>query len=518
ENIILSTAQQNQKLVEMSVSDLMNHIESSIKRTFASPIWVFGEIEGLSFRKSGCFFNLAEPKQSAVESSTITVGAVIWSSMFKKLELKHGRDQFDSLLSDGLGVKALCEIGFYKDRGSVTLSVLDIDPNYTKGALALAREKLLRELRLKNLDRANKQNTLSNFPLKIGLVSAEDSRAKSDFLHQLFTYRFPGEVIFYPAQMQGEGILKEVARGIEALSGIGCDLIVLTRGGGSAADLRWFDSPQIAYAIALCRTPVVAAIGHHEDFCVAEEICFHREKTPTAAADYIIHVIQDTKDRISENALNMNRKVNDCLEDLFKTESVLRERLRGEVVVSISRYSDAILRISARIMSCSKDRVAQIQHTLSGCSSKMILASRSLLQNKRDFLGGCRSRVEKAAFFVLETKLRQPVISMTSELEKACLRKLSKFESVLSNKFSRVRECSTRRLDFFNKTLLKIEGDIAAFNPVPWIKKGWTQLFSKSGLIRDAGLVSAGEEVTAKIIGGRLHMIIEKIETGDNNI
>ena len=48
--------------------------------------------------------------------------------------------------------------------------------------------------------------------------------------------------------MQGESTLKEVADGLRKLSQLNLDAIVLTSG-GSAADLRWFDSPEIAYAL-----------------------------------------------------------------------------------------------------------------------------------------------------------------------------------------------------------------------------------------------------------------------------
>ena len=201
----------------------------------------------------------------------------------------------------------LCDLTLFKDRGQLSLQIQSIDPNFTKGSLALAREKLLKELRVKGLDKANKQLKLSPFPFLIGLLSAEDSRAKSDFIDQLKVYGFPGEVVFYPTQMQGENTLTEVVKGLNALQSLGCDLIVMTRGGGSAADLRWFDSPEIAYAIAESKIPVLAAIGHHEDVCVAEDICYQREKTPTAAADFIISLFQRTRERLDQMSLSLDK-------------------------------------------------------------------------------------------------------------------------------------------------------------------------------------------------------------------
>ena len=135
---------------------------------------------------------------------------------------------------------------------------------------------------------------MPSFPLRVGLITAEGSRAMSDFLDQLHSYKFPEEVIFYPAHMQGESTLKEVAEGLRKLSQMNLDAIVLTRGGGSAADLRWFDTvPRLPYALAEAKMPI-SAIGHHDDVCVAELISYHREKTPTAAADFLITKIKQT--------------------------------------------------------------------------------------------------------------------------------------------------------------------------------------------------------------------------------
>ena len=80
-------------------------------------------------------------------------------------------------MADGMKVRLLCQVSFYKDRGSLSLLVLNIDSSFSKGELALAREKLLKELRQKGLDQKNKSRPPVSFPFHIGLVSAKDSRA-----------------------------------------------------------------------------------------------------------------------------------------------------------------------------------------------------------------------------------------------------------------------------------------------------------------------------------------------------
>jgi hypothetical protein len=213
----------------LTISQLMAKAQLAMTSAFPRAVWVLGEIQNLNTRKTACYFQLAEPKEGASDTATTTVNATIWQSNFNTIKAKHGQEAMSAMLQDGLKVRMLCSVGLYKDRGHVTLTVLDIDPSYTKGALALAREKLLKELRAKGLHDANKRQVLTPFPLRVGLISAEGSRAKSDFLDQLTCYGFPGQVIFYPAQMQGEALLKEVVAGLTALGEMALDVIVVTR-------------------------------------------------------------------------------------------------------------------------------------------------------------------------------------------------------------------------------------------------------------------------------------------------
>ena len=295
----------------MPVRELVTAVARSVTTGFPAPVWVTGEIENIAVRSQGIFLNLAEPKprDDAGGAGSISVKATIWPSALDYMRKMHGEDAVRQVLQDGSQVRCLCRVGFYRDRAQLSLTIENVDPLFTKGALALAREALLRELRAKGLDRANKARLMPVFPFVVGLVSSEGSRAESDFLHQLESGPFPGKVIFMHAATQGEKVPVEVPAAISTLARAGCDLIVITRGGGSAADLRWFDAPGVAYAIAGCPVPVVAAIGHHDDTCVAEEICHSRQKTPTAAAQFIVDTFAQARTRIDNATTGLKNSI-----------------------------------------------------------------------------------------------------------------------------------------------------------------------------------------------------------------
>jgi exodeoxyribonuclease VII large subunit len=333
----------------VTVRQLVDRAAVAITQAFATPVWVVGEVQNLARRPSGLYFDLAEGRAEGHQNGTTTVRACLWPSSLNMIRARRGTTVDADVMQDGMQVRLLCQVSLYRDRGALSLSVEDIDPAFTKGALALAREQLLRELRQKGLDRANKSLKLTDFPFRVGLVSAEGSRAASDFLDQLKSLAFAGDVVFCPAAMQGESTPKLVAAAINTLKDAGVDLIVVTRGGGSAADLRWFDAPEIAYAIALCPVPVVAAIGHHDDVCVAEEVCYLRQKTPTAAADFVAGIFATTRERLERHVGALADRLGRRVDMATKLQAALAERLaagaEGGFAAHGARLGDASRRL-----------------------------------------------------------------------------------------------------------------------------------------------------------------------------
>ena len=275
----------------LTVAKLLDLLDDNLKLHFPLPVWIVGEIQNIG-KKSNIYFQLAEQQKET--RRTLTIDAVIWRNQLNSIKVNRG----DDFLQEGVKIRCLCSVNLHRERGSISLHVLDVDSTYTLGQLALERENLLRKIRKQGLENKNKKLKLARLPLKIGLITAENSRAYSDFCHQLEQLAVPAQVFFCPTAMQGEEVLTEVPAAIKNLHA--CDLIVITRGGGSASDLRWFDMEEVAYSIVHSPVPVVAAIGHHDDLCVSEEICFMRQKTPTAAADYLGKLYTDALSLLEE--------------------------------------------------------------------------------------------------------------------------------------------------------------------------------------------------------------------------
>lgn len=328
----------------MTISQLMTQVDQVISQGFPTPIWIIGEIQSLSRRGGGTiYFDFADAKTGAHQTATMTVKCNIWQNTVTWLEKRHGKGKIEEIFADGNRLRALVNVKLYKDRGQISLTVEDVDPAFTQGALALARLELLKKLRAQGLDRKNKLLSIPSFPMRVALITAEGSRAQTDFQHQLLDEgEFPGELIFIPCTMQGDRVPKDVIKAIKQAIDADADIIVISRGGGSAADLRWFDGEEIALAIAHSPVPIIAAIGHHEDTCVAEEISHTREKTPTAAADRILEVFRDTRSAINEKAHFLAVALDREITRFDRMQSDLRERLVHASDAYFSRHRERL--------------------------------------------------------------------------------------------------------------------------------------------------------------------------------
>lgn len=450
----------------LTIKDLLQKVNRVLQHAFPSAVWIVGEIQNFQKREKACYFDLAEPDADMASQGTMTIKALLWTSTWQKLLRVHGEENFHAIFQNELKVRVYCQVNFYQSRGQISLNVLNVDPNYTKGLLAMAREKLLKELRQKGLDKKNKQAFFPYLPLRVGLLCADGSRAQSDFIHQLSQGAFAGTLISISCNMQGESSQKQLKHGLRQLAKEHCDLIVITRGGGSAADLRWFDGAEIAYAIAHSPVPVVAAIGHHEDYCIAEEICFRREKTPTAAADFINSCFQNVGIRLEQWVHNLELR--------------LGQYMRTYQELGL-KYAEVLYRQASEQIAAEQNRLLTKIHSL--------------------------DRNANMACNALESHLLQYSQKIPTQAQEECNRYLRDCESRLLPQWKLKIQEKQNQWEFFIESL---EHKISSRNPIPWLKKGWTRLEGASGSITSLAQCSEQERLKARLLDGILELSLVK--------
>ncbi len=279
----------------LSVSELNNLIRDVINMGMPNAVWLCGEIQGYNRNKDKkhIFFELCE-KDPLSKDIVARIGLVIFSGKREYLEQILAGAENAFALKDDIEVKFLCRVDFYPPHGAVRLIVESIDPIYTLGKIAQEKQKLIALLKKKGTLDKNKTLELPLVPLRIGLITAYDSAAYNDFIHELKMSGFGFKVFLRNTLMQGKGSESDVCRAINELNAIpDLDVIVITRGGGSLAELSCFDSEPIAKKIADSSLPVLSGIGHEINITITDLAAHTYQKTPTAAAHFLAQRVEN---------------------------------------------------------------------------------------------------------------------------------------------------------------------------------------------------------------------------------
>lgn len=159
-----------------------------------------------------------------------------------------------------------------------------------EGAIKRAAELLQTKLTAEGLFDPGRKRLLPYPPQRIGLVASKESAAYTDFI-KVLSSRWRGvEVLLADVQVQGEPAPAQIAAAIEQLNLLAepPEVIVITRGGGSAEDMAAFSSEIVTRAVAASRVPTLVAIGHERDVCLAELAADQRASTPSNAAELLV--------------------------------------------------------------------------------------------------------------------------------------------------------------------------------------------------------------------------------------
>jgi len=312
----------------LTVSELNHFIRDVLNSGFPKSLWICGEIQGYDRGKDKkhVFFELCE-KDPVTRDITARIGLVIFAQARPRIEaiLKKAENAFE--LKDDIEVKFLCKVDFYPGHGQVRLIVEAIDPVHTLGKIAQDRQRLISVLKQKGILDKNKQLSLPDVILNVGLITSYDSAAYHDFISEIKRSGYGFKIFLINSIMQGKNTESSIIKALKALEGLpDLDVIVITRGGGSIAELSSFDSEKIATSIAQLSIPVLSGIGHEINTTVTDLAAHTFAKTPTAIAKFLVERLNGFIDAVEER----QKRIIDVLRQSLKNQ---RARLKDNAYI-----------------------------------------------------------------------------------------------------------------------------------------------------------------------------------------
>ena len=329
----------------LSISQLNTTIRSALGDAFPIAQWVHGEVSGLRVNSSGhVYFDLVE-KDEEKHSVIAKISCFLPAGLARFIQGKLRAAGFEGL-KDDIEIQVLADVTFYSPYGKLSLTIRDIEPAFTLGKMAQARQQIIEDLTRRGLLQKNQLREMPIVSLRVGLVTSEGSAAYHDFLKTLQSSGFGFTVFLAPSTMQGEGTEKSVT---QALSLLGrqkdLDVIALVRGGGSKSDLAWFDNLAIAESIARSSYPILTGIGHEIDISIADMVAHTHFKTPTAVAEFLVSRVDDFQNRLVEDSQTICQMVQLKVQEASHLLEERNSSLRSGVVAHLGRERERVLQI-----------------------------------------------------------------------------------------------------------------------------------------------------------------------------
>lgn len=283
----------------LSLFELQSKLKEGIECLFPEKVWIRAEVSAVKVRSGGhCYMELS---QSEDDRLVAKVSAIIWASRYRFIA-PYFKSVTGSSLSEGMSVLVQVQVNFSELYG-LSLIINDIDAEYTIGEKELERQRTIERLQKEGLMDMQQGLQLPPLPYRLAVISAEDAAGYRDFMRHLHEnqYGFSMKTDLFPALMQGAGCPSSVIGALDSVmeSGVRYDAVLILRGGGSKLDLACFDDYEMAAVIAQFPLPVLTAIGHDQDYHVADMTAHRFLKTPTAMADFFLEIYEDEDARLT---------------------------------------------------------------------------------------------------------------------------------------------------------------------------------------------------------------------------
>jgi exodeoxyribonuclease VII large subunit len=445
----------------ISLLELNSIIRETIHISFSNTFWLIAEISEINIARNGhCYLELIQ-KGETKDEILARSRANIWVSTFKFIG-PYFEESTGQQLSRGM--KILFEVGveFHEVYG-ISLTVFDIDPNYTIGDLMRQRSETIKRLDSEGVMNMNKELELTEVPQRIAIISSSSAAGYGDFIKHIIgnpeLIRFKTRI--FNTLMQGNQAESSIINAFDSIYEkiADFDCVILIRGGGAKADLNVFDSYSIAYYISQFPLPIITGIGHERDYSVCDLVAHTSLKTPTAVAEFLINRARNLLTEITDN----------------------EENLINSVITRIKNENQNIVRLPLQLTKLAS-QILDFEKNITNLMIRRIQSS-----SKQKFL----NEAEKA------DKTQVQFRSYSFKFLKKTKNNLDVHENLIKLIPQKLLLHTKKELKHLEKTLKLVDPEVI-------IKRGYSLTFSNGKILKSVKNIRENSELTTKIRDGEI--------------
>jgi exodeoxyribonuclease VII large subunit len=211
--------------------------------------------------------------------------------------------------------------------------------------------------------------------------------------------------------VQGESAPSSIVSALELIQHVkDLDVVIVSRGGGSAEDLWAFNDEAVARAIAACRVPVVSGVGHEVDVTIADLVADVRAATPSNAAEIVV----PQKDALLRHARSLERRLIQTFVNLvggfrLRMERAVRPLYGARRVIAPVRRE--LHELEAQMVHAARDGVRARRARQAALHQRLMRQDpRSVLRRDRLLLSRMATRLRDAGRLPIQTDRERLVV------------------------------------------------------------------------------------------------------------
>lgn len=434
----------------------LNREVRSILETGFPLLWLEGELSNLACPASGHWY-------LTLKDSHAQVRCAMFRTRNRLLKF---------VPRNGMQVIVRAKIGLYEPRGEFQIIIEHME-EAGEGALRQQFEQLKNKLNQEGLFSSKTKKKLPAIPKRIGVITSPSGAAIHDVLTTIKRRFASLKVIIYPVSVQGKPAAEEIAKTIKLANKRNeCDVLLLTRGGGSLEDLWSFNEEVVARAIYDSNIPLISAVGHDVDFTISDFVADIRAATPTAAAELVSPDVNHWLLQIGTLQKRLNRQI---LNTIKSKQASVQQHARN--IVHPSRYieetSQRLDEILYRLKNAIKTQLSDYQLKLSHLHAR------------------CNA-----------TDPSQSISSKKNKLLELTLR---------------LNSAQDQQINELKQRFIRCTSTLEAVSPLATLSRGYAyvQLTESNAIVKDSMQLQNGDQVKTTLANGKFTATVTNIESNN---
>ncbi len=376
-----------------TLKQVAESIRKTIAERYSRTYWVTAEMHKLNqTRKGHCYPELVQKEE---ESIVVEMRGTIWKQNFDRIQQK-----FFEIVKEPLhdGMELLFHVKItYHPLYNIGLEIIDIDPNYTLGALQRERQETLERLNREGILNANQNLEMALVPKRLAIISQADSKGYSDFVTLLNGHpkRYHFSTFLFEATLQGDAAITSIQNQLKRIEKVKqhFDAVVIIRGGGGEIGMHCYNNYELAKAIATFPLPVLTGIGHSTNLTVCEMIAFRNGITPSDMAYFLLRIFEELDEPLDEILWKLPKQIQHFIQGANNQFGQLIRTFQQEVQAAIlfekNNFLNTVRNFEFRVkhrMTYSNQVLTELRNQIRSSSSYLFEAQKSKLENDTNLL------------------------------------------------------------------------------------------------------------------------------------